>query len=64
MAPYRLLIGWVAEAFEQFEGVGYVLSSAYTACRDADVRFLYRDALWNDGLPIGLRTVLGIAQVA
>jgi len=45
---------WVAEAFAAFEGAGYHLSSAYTACKDESVRFLYRDALWRGADMLGI----------
>jgi oxygen-independent coproporphyrinogen III oxidase len=39
---------WVAWAFERFEAAGYAVSSGYTLVRDAaQVRFVYRDMLWE-----------------
>jgi oxygen-independent coproporphyrinogen-3 oxidase len=45
---------WTAEAFAQLEAGGYSLGSAYTASRNPDVEFLYRDALWRGADMIGL----------
>ena len=48
---------WVRWAFEQLEGAGYDIGSAYTAVRrDKDVTFLYRDLLWQgaDLLSVGV----------
>jgi len=45
---------WVGEAFGALESAGYHLSSAYTACRDEGVRFLYRDALWQGADMLGI----------
>ena len=45
---------WVSEAFAALEERGYHLSSAYTACKDESVRFLYRDALWRGADMLGI----------
>lgn len=45
---------WVAEAFERLEDAGYHVGSAYTACRNDDVQFLYRDALWRGADLLGI----------
>lgn len=38
---------WVAEAFAALERAGYTISSAYTAVKKAQTKFLYRDLLWE-----------------
>ncbi len=39
---------WVDEAFNELEGAGYAITSAYTAVKDpARAKFLYRDLLWR-----------------
>jgi len=39
---------WVDYAFEQFQAIGYAVSSAYTVVRDKQrVNFSYRDNLWH-----------------
>ncbi|MFT5154476.1 MAG: oxygen-independent coproporphyrinogen-3 oxidase [Planctomycetota bacterium] len=45
---------WHAELFRQLFANGYHRSSAYTACRGEDTRFLYRDALWHGADMLGL----------
>ncbi len=48
---------WVSEAFDRFERAGYTVTSAYTVVKNPDqVKFVYRDALWEgaDLLPIGV----------
>lgn len=45
---------WTSEAFEALEHAGYAIGSAYTAKKDDDVRFLYRDALWTGADLLGL----------
>jgi len=38
---------WVAYAFQELEGAGYTVASAYTAVKDRSrTKFLYRDRLW------------------
>ena len=56
---------WTAEAFERFEQGGYRLSSAYTACRGEETRFVYRDALWHgaDMLGLGVSSFSHVAGV-
>ena len=45
---------WVDGAFSALEQAGYHLGSAYTAVRDARVRFRYRDGLWHGADLLGL----------
>jgi len=45
---------WVAEAFEALEGAGYRVGSAYTAVRNPETKFLYRDRLWQGADMAGL----------
>lgn len=48
---------WVDYAFQEFEKVGYTVSSAYTVVKDPkQVQFVYRDSLWDgaDLLPLGV----------
>lgn len=46
---------WVHYAFEQFEGAGYTVTSAYTVAKNpARTRFVYRDQLWTGADLIGL----------
>jgi len=48
---------WVKYAFDELGKVGYSVSSAYTAVKDAaNTQFLYRDALWRgaDLLALGV----------
>jgi oxygen-independent coproporphyrinogen-3 oxidase len=45
---------WVAEAFEALEAAGYIVGSAYTAVRNADTKFIYRDRLWQGADMVGL----------
>src|SRR5438132_543776 len=46
---------WVRSAFEQLEGAGYTITSAYTAVRDPErTKFVYRDRLWTRAELIGL----------
>lgn len=48
---------WTREAFEVFEANGYYIGSAYTAVKDsAQIRFVYRDKLWDgaDMLALGV----------
>jgi oxygen-independent coproporphyrinogen-3 oxidase len=45
---------WVGEAFAALEAHGYEVGSAYTAKRDRDTGFLYRDGLWHGADLIGL----------
>jgi len=53
VADWRTKRRWVDEAFAQFEGAGYSISSAYTVVRDSNTRFVYRDALWRGADLIG-----------
>jgi oxygen-independent coproporphyrinogen-3 oxidase len=48
---------WVAYAFDEFEKVGYTVTSAYTVVKNPDkIKFVYRDSLWEgaDLLPLGV----------
>jgi oxygen-independent coproporphyrinogen-3 oxidase len=45
---------WVRQAFDAFLAAGYRQSSAYTVCRDVEVEFLYRDALWHGATMLGV----------
>ena len=45
---------WISEAFGRLESVGYHIGSAYTACRNDEVKFLYRDALWHGADLLGV----------
>jgi len=56
---------WMAEAFARLEQAGYTIGSAYTACKDDSVRFLYRDALWTgaDMLGVGVSSFSHVAGV-
>jgi oxygen-independent coproporphyrinogen-3 oxidase len=45
---------WVSEAFDALEAAGYAVGSAYTAVKDGDVKFLYRDALWRGADMLGI----------
>ena len=56
---------WTADAFARLESAGYSLGSAYTACKDPDVEFLYRDLLWHgaDLLGIGVSSFSHVGGV-
>lgn len=56
---------WVAEAFQRLEAAGYTIGSAYTAVRDPDTKFLYRDELWRgaDMLGVGVSSFSHIGGV-
>lgn len=56
---------WVDEAFRALEQDGYHVGSAYTACKDENVRFLYRDGLWHgaDMLGLGVSSFSHVAGV-
>ncbi len=45
---------WVGEAFAALEACGYHVGSAYTACKNDEVQFLYRDNLWHGADMLGL----------
>ena len=47
---------WVDYAFNQLQAAGYTITSAYTAVKDADTKFVYRDRLWTgaDLLSLGV----------
>ncbi len=45
---------WVDYAFAEFEKAGYTVASAYTAVRNPETRFVYRDLLWMGADMVGL----------
>ncbi|NQW02710.1 MAG: coproporphyrinogen III oxidase family protein [Acidobacteria bacterium] len=45
---------WVKEAFAALESAGYHVGSAYTAVRDSNAKFVYRDRLWQGADLLGL----------
>ena len=45
---------WVSELFDGLAQDGYLVGSAYTAKRSADVEFRYRDGLWHGADMLGL----------
>ncbi|MDP6763262.1 MAG: coproporphyrinogen-III oxidase family protein [Planctomycetota bacterium] len=45
---------WADEGFARLEAYGYRLGSAYTACRDEQASFLYRDSLWRGADMLGI----------
>jgi oxygen-independent coproporphyrinogen-3 oxidase len=47
VADWATRRAWQEYAFEQLEGAGYHVSSAYTMVKDRASRFVYRDALWR-----------------
>ncbi len=53
VADWATKRAWVQHAFEQMEGAGYSVASAYTVVRDPGTRFVYRDALWHGADMIG-----------
>lgn len=53
VADWKTKRRWVGEAFDRFEQAGYSVSSAYTMVKDADVQFVYRDALWHGADMVG-----------
>ena len=55
VADWRIKREWVSYAFSELEKAGYTVGSAYTAVKDSsNVRFLYRDLLWQGADMIGL----------
>ena len=54
VADWQTKRGWVEEGFRQLEADGYTVGSAYTAVKDPDVGFLYRDGLWRGADMLGL----------
>lgn len=56
---------WVDEAFRALEQDGYHVGSAYTACKDRSVEFLYRDGLWHgaDMLGVGVASFSHVGGV-
>ena len=53
MANWETKRRWVDYAFGEFKAAGYSQSSAYTVVRDADTKFVYRDALWEGADMLG-----------
>ncbi|MAG57862.1 MAG: coproporphyrinogen III oxidase, partial [Planctomycetes bacterium] len=45
---------WVEEAFRDLEADGYRVGSAYTAVKNSDIQFLYRDGLWTGADMLGI----------
>jgi len=57
VADWETKRAWVDYAFNELEGAGYTVTSAYTAVKDStNTRFLYRDRLWTgaDLLSLGV----------
>jgi oxygen-independent coproporphyrinogen-3 oxidase len=57
IADWKTKRDWLNYGFEQLEGVGYKVTSGYTAVRDPKkTRFVYRDELWTgaDLLALGV----------
>jgi len=54
---------WVDEAFSELQRDGYLIGSAYTAKKNTEVQFLYRDGLWHgaDMLGIGVSSFSHLA---
>ncbi len=46
VADWEVKRGWVDYAFKELEKAGYIVSSAYTAIKNPDTKFIYRDRLW------------------
>ena len=66
VADWQTKRRWVDYAFSRFEQAGYGVSSAYTAVKNPDqVKFIYRDALWEgaDLLPLGVASFGMLADV-
>ncbi len=65
VADWTTKRAWTSDAFARLVAYGYRVSSAYTACRDDQARFLYRDALWSgaDMLGIGVSAFSHLAGV-
>ncbi len=53
VADWQTKRRWVRQAFEMFESKGYSVSSAYALVKNADTRFVYRDALWRGADMLG-----------
>jgi oxygen-independent coproporphyrinogen-3 oxidase len=56
---------WVSEAFDRLFAAGYRVGSAYTAVKNDDVDFVYRDALWHgaDMLGVGVSSISNLSGV-
>jgi len=54
VADWKTKRRWVDEAFTALEASGYTVGSAYTAVKNPEVGFLYRDGLWNGADMLGL----------
>jgi len=44
---------WVTEAFDRLQAAGYTITSAYTAVKDPQTKFVYRDELWQGADMLG-----------
>lgn len=65
VADWQTKRRWVDYAFNEFEKAGYTVSSATTVVKNPDVKFVYRDALWEgaDLLPLGVASFGMLADV-
>ena len=54
VADWQTKRRWVSDAFAALESDGYRVGSAYTAVKDEDVSFLYRDGLWYGADMLGI----------
>ncbi len=65
VATWSMKRHWVRDAFAEFEKRGYTITSAYTAVKDANTKFVYRDQLWRgaDLLGIGVSSFSHVGGV-
>ena len=54
VADWQTKRRWVDEAFSALTSDGYQVGSAYTAKKNNDVQFLYRDGLWHGADMLGI----------
>ena len=54
VADWETKRAWVNYAFQELEKAGYKVGSAYTAVKQADTKFVYRDRLWAGADLLGL----------
>ncbi|MHC4854289.1 MAG: coproporphyrinogen-III oxidase family protein [Planctomycetota bacterium] len=54
VADWQTKRRWVDQAFLALEADGYQVGSAYTAKKNSDVQFLYRDGLWHGADMLGV----------
>ena len=54
VADWETKRAWVKYAFAELERAGYTISSAYTAVKNPQTKFLYRDRLWTGADLVGL----------